>query len=117
MALARSRRERGIDYWPGFVDALSTLILAITALFLVPVLISTAIAWRQWRRATAAGPAAAVGDGRPADAGHRPEGGPASEGASSDGDRTLAFVGVVLGLLFLASILAVGLPALALDPC
>lgn len=29
MALARSRRERGIDYWPGFVDALSTLILGI----------------------------------------------------------------------------------------
>jgi chemotaxis protein MotB len=28
MALAR-RRERGMDYWPGFVDALSTLILSI----------------------------------------------------------------------------------------
>jgi chemotaxis protein MotB len=26
MALARGRRERGIDYWPGFVDALSTLL-------------------------------------------------------------------------------------------
>jgi chemotaxis protein MotB len=29
MALARSRRERSIDYWPGFVDALSTLLLGI----------------------------------------------------------------------------------------
>ena len=29
MALARSRRDRGIDYWPGFVDALSTLLLGI----------------------------------------------------------------------------------------
>ncbi len=29
MALARSRRARGIDYWPGFVDALSTLVLGI----------------------------------------------------------------------------------------
>ncbi|MBM3529566.1 MAG: peptidoglycan -binding protein [Alphaproteobacteria bacterium] len=29
MALARGRRERGVDYWPGFVDALSTLILSI----------------------------------------------------------------------------------------
>jgi chemotaxis protein MotB len=34
MALAR-RRERGIDYWPGFVDALSTLILSI--IFLISV--------------------------------------------------------------------------------
>ena len=30
MALARARRgDRRIDYWPGFVDALSTLLLAI----------------------------------------------------------------------------------------
>jgi len=29
MALARNRRERAIDYWPGFVDALSTLVLGI----------------------------------------------------------------------------------------
>jgi chemotaxis protein MotB len=30
MALSRSRRgDRGIDYWPGFVDALSTFLLAI----------------------------------------------------------------------------------------
>jgi len=32
MALARTRRERGVDYWPGFVDALSTLILGIVFL-------------------------------------------------------------------------------------
>ncbi len=32
MALARARRERPIDYWPGFVDALSTLILGIVFL-------------------------------------------------------------------------------------
>jgi chemotaxis protein MotB len=35
MALARSRRERGVDYWPGFVDALSTLILGIIFLLTV----------------------------------------------------------------------------------
>src|SRR5580704_10778900 len=35
MALARSRRDRGIDYWPGFVDALSTLILAVVFLLSV----------------------------------------------------------------------------------
>jgi chemotaxis protein MotB len=29
MALARGRREREISYWPGFVDALSTLLLSI----------------------------------------------------------------------------------------
>jgi chemotaxis protein MotB len=35
MALARIRRERGIDYWPGFVDALSTLLLGIIFLLSV----------------------------------------------------------------------------------
>jgi chemotaxis protein MotB len=35
MALARGRRERGVDYWPGFVDALATLILGI--IFLITV--------------------------------------------------------------------------------
>jgi chemotaxis protein MotB len=35
MALARGRRERGVDYWPGFVDALSTLILGIVFLITV----------------------------------------------------------------------------------
>jgi chemotaxis protein MotB len=29
MALARNRSDRAIDYWPGFVDALSTLVLGI----------------------------------------------------------------------------------------
>ncbi|MEE2950556.1 MAG: peptidoglycan -binding protein [Pseudomonadota bacterium] len=39
MALARNRRaERGVDYWPGFVDALSTLLLAIMFLLSVFVL-------------------------------------------------------------------------------
>ena len=33
MALARTRRSsREINYWPGFVDALSTLLLTITFL-------------------------------------------------------------------------------------
>ncbi len=36
MALARSRRaHRGIDYWPGFVDALSTMLLVIIFLLSV----------------------------------------------------------------------------------
>src|ERR1043165_2348436 len=39
MALARSRRERGIDFWPGFVDALSTLILGIVFLLSVFVIV------------------------------------------------------------------------------
>src|SRR6476469_10059556 len=39
MALARTRRERGIDYWPGFVDALSTLILGIVFLLSVFVIV------------------------------------------------------------------------------
>jgi chemotaxis protein MotB len=39
MALVRNRRrERGVDYWPGFVDALSTLLLAIMFLLTVFVL-------------------------------------------------------------------------------
>ena len=35
MALARGRRDRGVDYWPGFVDALSTLLLGIIFLLTV----------------------------------------------------------------------------------
>ena len=39
MALARIRRERHVDYWPGFVDALSTLILGIIFLLTVFVVV------------------------------------------------------------------------------
>ena len=39
MALARARRDRGIDYWPGFVDALSTLILSIIFMLTVFVVV------------------------------------------------------------------------------
>src|SRR5215210_1049064 len=39
MALARRSRDRGIDYWPGFVDALSTLILGIVFLLSVFVIV------------------------------------------------------------------------------
>src|SRR5918911_2156465 len=40
MALARARRGgEGIDYWPGFVDALSTLILGIVFLLTVFVVV------------------------------------------------------------------------------
>src|SRR5438270_696234 len=39
MALDRRSRERGIDYWPGFVDALSTLILGIVFLLSVFVIV------------------------------------------------------------------------------
>src|SRR6202140_3248681 len=36
MALARTRRnETGLNYWPGFVDALSTLVLSIVFLLSV----------------------------------------------------------------------------------
>ncbi len=38
MALGRARRDRRIDYWPGFVDALSTLLMAIMFLLSVFVL-------------------------------------------------------------------------------
>src|SRR6266511_946364 len=39
MALARTRRDRGVDYWPGFVDALSTLVLGIIFLLTVFVVV------------------------------------------------------------------------------
>jgi chemotaxis protein MotB len=39
MAMARNRRERSIDYWPGFVDALSTLVLGIIFLLTVFVVV------------------------------------------------------------------------------
>jgi chemotaxis protein MotB len=35
MALARARRDSGMNYWPGFVDALSTLILSVIFLLTV----------------------------------------------------------------------------------
>ena len=35
MALLRSPRDNGMNYWPGFVDALSTLILSIIFLLTV----------------------------------------------------------------------------------
>src|SRR3954469_9808416 len=39
MALSRARRDRGVCYWPGFVDALSTLILGIIFLLTVFVVV------------------------------------------------------------------------------
>src|SRR6516162_707164 len=39
MAMARNRRDRGVDYWPGFVDALSTLVLGIIFLLTVFVVV------------------------------------------------------------------------------
>jgi chemotaxis protein MotB len=39
MALSRGRRERSVDYWPGFVDALSTLVLGIIFLLTVFVVV------------------------------------------------------------------------------
>ena len=39
MALARSRRDVGINYWPGFVDALSTLVLGVIFLLTIFVVV------------------------------------------------------------------------------
>ena len=39
MAVARARRDPGMNYWPGFVDALSTLILGIVFLLTVFVVV------------------------------------------------------------------------------
>ena len=39
MALARARRERTIDYWPGFVDAMATLLLGVIFLLTVFVVV------------------------------------------------------------------------------
>src|SRR6478736_2021627 len=39
MALARARRDSGLNYWPGFVDALSTLVLGIIFLLTVFVVV------------------------------------------------------------------------------
>jgi chemotaxis protein MotB len=39
MALARARRDSGLNYWPGFVDALSTLILGVVFLLTVFVVV------------------------------------------------------------------------------
>src|SRR5215467_10874047 len=39
MAVARRRRDAGMNYWPGFVDALSTLLLGIIFLLTVFVVV------------------------------------------------------------------------------
>src|SRR6187200_2716254 len=39
MALARARRDAGMNYWPGFVDALATLVLGIIFLLSVFVVV------------------------------------------------------------------------------
>src|SRR5215217_8037312 len=39
MALARARRDAGINFWPGFVDALSTLVLGIIFLLTIFVVV------------------------------------------------------------------------------
>ena len=39
MAVARARRDPGMNYWPGFVDALSTLVLGIVFLLTVFVVV------------------------------------------------------------------------------
>ena len=39
MALARTRRDSGMNYWPGFVDALSTLVLGIIFLLTIFVVV------------------------------------------------------------------------------
>src|ERR671939_2114049 len=39
MALARARRDSGLNYWPGFVDALATLVLGIIFLLSVFVVV------------------------------------------------------------------------------
>jgi chemotaxis protein MotB len=39
MAIARARRDSGLNYWPGFVDALSTLVLGIIFLLTVFVVV------------------------------------------------------------------------------
>ena len=39
MAIARARRDSGLNYWPGFVDALSTLVLGIIFLLSIFVIV------------------------------------------------------------------------------
>src|SRR5689334_16137981 len=39
MAIGRMRRESGMNYWPGFVDALSTLVLGVIFLFTIFVVV------------------------------------------------------------------------------
>src|ERR1700761_6605834 len=39
MALSRNRRDSGMNYWPGFVDALSTLVLGVVFLLTIFVVV------------------------------------------------------------------------------
>lgn len=74
----------------GFPAASAVTVVA-TALAVLAVTVFSARAHQRWRASTA--------------------------GQQEEPDAALALVGVLLGVLFLAAILFVGLPALALDPC
>lgn len=73
---------------------LSFVTVATTAIAAGVTLFFTGRAWRQWRHS---------GDG--------------TEPAVAESERTLAFTGVLLGLVFFVSILFIGVPALFLRPC
>jgi chemotaxis protein MotB len=53
MALARGRRDRAVDYWPGFVDALSTLVLGIIFLLTVFAVLQVFLAQEMTNKDTA----------------------------------------------------------------
>lgn len=95
--------------------ALAVVVLAATIVAAAGALVPSVLAWRRWHHLVASGigtppeQRGAVSD--------RPHPSGRVGAASPDRDRSLAFVGVLLGVMFVLAILAVGLPALVLAPC
>ncbi|MBW3549056.1 MAG: hypothetical protein KY452_13115 [Actinobacteria bacterium] len=91
----------GVDAEVLSLPLLSAATLLATALAVVAAAVTTLLAYRRWRTASAS----------------RASDGDRSSEPQGEHDAQIALAGFLLGILFIVAILFVGMPAAALDPC